>query len=360
MLKKWLIVIALLIIVFGAVFGGKAYMNHRAAVAASHQSYPPTTVSTATAEEQSWNPKLSTVGSLEAVAGTQITAQIAGNVMQIAFKSGTRVKQGALLVRLDDSTQLAGLHADEAQLQLAKSKVARARRLFKAHATSQAELQNAEAAIATAKAAIESDRATLKKLRITAPFNGTVGIRKVSLGQYVSPGTPIVNLQSYDPIHVNFSLPQAQLSHLDTGHVVHFSVNAYPDQSFIGHVTAIGSRVDPDTRNINVQATLKNPDKRLRPGLFGTVTLEIGQAIQGIVVPDTAIAYSTFGDTVYVVRDQGKGGKTVHAVIVQVGQERDGKVLVDKGLKAGDVVVVAGQNKLRDGAPVVVDNTVRP
>ncbi|HEX7323890.1 MAG TPA: efflux RND transporter periplasmic adaptor subunit [Rhodanobacteraceae bacterium] len=360
MAKKWLLVIVLLIVVFGVIFGGKALLQHRAAVAAAHRHFPPTVVSTATAREQNWSPHVSAVATVEAISGTEITAQIAGNVTRVGFKSGTAVHRGALLVQVDDSTQLAQLHADAAKLQLAKTSVARARRLFAAHAASQANLQSAEAAVATAKAAIEGDRAVLAKLRITAPFAGVVGIRTVSLGQYVSPGTAIVDLQSYAPIYVDFSLPQADLRFLKPGASVTFATGAYPGQGFNGRITSVGSRVDPQTRNINLQATFANATRALRPGMFGKASLDIGEAQRGIVIPNTAIAYSTFGDTVYIVKAPPGRPATVHSVIVHVAAQRGSLTLVSGGLKAGDVVVTAGQNKLRDGAPIAVNNAIHP
>ncbi|HEX7382414.1 MAG TPA: efflux RND transporter periplasmic adaptor subunit [Nevskiaceae bacterium] len=360
MRKSWIVVIVLLIVVFGGIFGGKYYADRRAAQAAAHAHFPPAAVATTVAQEEHWPPEVSAVGSLEAISGTAITAQIAGNITEIAFHSGMRVKKGDLLVKVDDSTQLAKLHADLATLKLADANLARTSKLFASHATSLLDLQTAQANHGTAQATVEGDRATLAKLHITAPFAGVVGIRKVSLGQYLSPGTAIVDLQRYDPIHLNFSLPQSTLSDVRSGETVHFKVDAYPDHDFTGRITAIGARVDPDTRNIDIQATLDNPKELLRPGLYGEVTLSLGKPLTGVVVPDTAIAFSTFGDTVYVVEDHGKDGKTVHATIVHTAQERGEKVMLKSGIKAGDVVVIAGQNKLRDGVPVTVDNRIKP
>lgn len=358
--KQWWWAIVVLIAVFGAIFGGKSLANHRAAVAAAHQSYPPATVSTAVAREAPWSPELDAVGSLEAVAGTEITAQIAGDVTRIAFQSGTAVKQGQLLVQLDDSTQLAQLHADQSKLQLARTVLARTQKLYAAHAASQSDLQTAEANDGTARAAVEGDQATLHKLHIVAPFGGKVGIRQVSLGQYVSPGTTIVDLQSYDPLLLDFSIPQSNLTDVAPGREVAFAIGAYPGKSFTGRVTAIGAQVDPGTRNVDVQATLANAKHLLRPGMFGNVTLSTGTRHRGIVVPNTAITYSTVGDSVYVVKSAGAHAAVAHQQIVQVGQERGGLALIAAGLAAGDVVVTAGQNKLHDGAPVRVNNSITP
>ena len=360
MKKQSAMVVVILVVAFGAIFGGKFYADHQAAVAAAHRSFPPTTVSTAVAHEEPWSSQVSVVGSLEAVNGTEVTAQIAGNVTQVAFRSGAHVRKGELLVRLDDSSQLALLHADEAKLQLARATLARAQKLYAAHAGSQSDLQTAEATSGAAQAAVEGDQATLKKLDIAAPFGGVLGIREVSLGQYVSPGTAVVNLQSYDPLLLDFSLPQSNVSEIAVGQNVTFTVNAYPDKSFKGRVTAIGSQVDPATRNIALQATLANPDALLRPGMYGNAELAVGQARHGVVVPNTAITYNTFGDNVYVVTAGADHALVAHERVVRVLDQRDGSALIASGVKAGDTVVTAGQNKLRDGAQVSVDNSVQP
>jgi membrane fusion protein (multidrug efflux system) len=358
--KQWIVVIAAIIVVFGGLFGGKFYAQHRAAAAALHRHAPPVTVSTAVARAGPWSPLVQVVGSLEAVKGTQITAQIAGNVTKIAFQSGAKVKRGQLLVRLDDSSQQAQLHADRAKATLAKATLARTRKLYAAHAASQSSLQTAKADAAAARAAVEGDRATLRKLDIAAPFTGVAGIRAVSLGQYVSPGTAIVDLQSDDPLLLNFSLPQSAVSDIATGQKVRFTVNAYGDKAFTGKVTAIGSRVDPKTRNIAVQATLANPRDLLRPGMYGSVQLSIGTTLHGIVIPDTAVTYNTFGDNVFVVTQGSDHTLRVHQQVVQVADQRNGRALVRSGIRAGDTVVTAGQQKLQDGASVSVHNDVQP
>lgn len=360
MRKPFIIVVIALIVLFGGLFGSHWYANHRAAVAAAHRSMPPTTVSTAIARVQAWSPETSAVGSLEAVSGTEITAQIAGNVTAIAFHSDAHVAKGQLLVRLDDSSQLAQLHADAAKLTLASASLARTRKLFAAHANSQSDLQAAEAAFGTASAAVEGDKATLDKLHITAPFAGVVGIRQVSLGQYVSPGTTVVDLQSYTPLLLDFSLPQSVLANLATGSQVTFRTDAFTGKTFAGKVTAIDSRVDPTTRNVNVQATLPNPDGHLRPGIYGNVELALGQAQRGVVIPVTALTFSTFGDSVYVVKKDAHGALAAHAQVVQVEDQGNHSALIAAGLADGDVVVTVGQNKLQDGAPVAVSNSVQP
>lgn len=365
--RQWIITIVALITVFGAVFGAKWFQTHRAANAGDTQGPPPAAVETIVAKADRWDPDLRVVGSLAAVDGTHITAQIAGNITEITFTPGTAVSKGALLARLDDTTELAQLHADEARLALARTTLTRARSLFATKATSESALQSAEADHESALAAVEGDRAVLAKLRITAPFSGVVGIREASLGQYVSPGTPIVRLESLDPLFLNFALPQDRLRELAPGNAVRFVVDAYPGETFHGRITALDSAVDAQTRNIAVQATVRNPDGRLRPGLYGTVSISIGAKIEGVSLPETAIAYSTFGNIVYVVEGPGASNAagaegtithrpTVRARVVTIVANRDGRVLVSEGVTAGDVVVSAGQNKLRDGAPVAIRN----
>ncbi len=361
--KTWLLVILALIVVFGGIFGGKMYANHRAAVAAAHRGIPPVTVSTAMAVDKNWSPYAQAVGSLEAVSGTEITAQIAGNVTNIAFRSGQRVHKGELLVQLDNSTQLAQLHADQAKLQLTDTTLVRTRKLYQAHAASQSDLQTAEADFAGAQATVEGDRATLNKLAISAPFSGTVGIREVSLGQYVSPGTSVVNIQTYDPMLLDFSMPQSAVSEIADGKTVQFTVNAYPGKKFNGRITAVGSQVDPASRNIALQARLGNPKGLLRPGMYGDVQISIGRERHGVVVPNTAISYNSFGDYIYVVtplEENGKHELVVHQRVVQVSDERGGEVLLAGGVQAGETMVTAGQGSLRDGAAVAVNNSVQP
>jgi len=360
MRKQFILVVVILIIVFGAIFGGKMLVSHRAAVAAAHRSLPPITVSTAVAHNEPWSSFAESVGSLEAVSGTEITAQIAGNVTRIAFRSGQRVRRGELLVQLDDSTQMPQLHADQAKLQLAHSTLTRVRKLYAAHAASQSDLQTAQADDSGAQAVVAGDQATLAKLAISAPFSGNVGIREVSLGQYVSPGTAVVNLQTYDPMLLDFTLPQSSVSELGVGKTVVFSVNAYPDEAFDGRITAVGSQVDPATRNISVQATLSNPHGLLRPGMYGNVQINIGREHHGVVVPNTAISYNTFGDYVYVVTSAVGHEMLAHQHVVQVEDQRGGSALIASGVQAGDTVVTAGQQKLRDGAAVTVNSSVQP
>lgn len=359
--KQVIIVIVLLVLIFGGLFGGRAWVNHRNAVAAASRGAPVVTVSTAAAEKQQWIPDVHVVGSLQGVDGVQLTSQIAGNVTSIAFKSGDKVGKGALLVQLDDSTQLAQLHADQAKEKQAQAEIDRTQDLFKAGASSQSDLDTAQADYGSATAAVESDQATLRKLAITAPFAGVAGIRQVSLGQYVAPGAVIVSLQSWDPMHLEFSIPQAEAAELHNGQRVDFTVDALPGRKFIGEVTALDSRIDPATRNVGVEATLSNHDLALRPGMYGDVHLSMGKEREVVTVPSIAISYNTFGNFVYVVtHDAASGADVVHQRMLVTGDERDGRVVVENGLQLGETVVIAGQTKLHDGSHISVNNSVMP
>lgn len=361
--RRAIVVLIVVVAVFGLIFGVRSFESRRAMAAKMAAGPPVAAVATAVAERRPWSAYTHVVGALSAVRGTQITAQIAGNVTNIAFESGQAVHAGELLAQLDNSIQLAQLHSDEAKLALARATLVRTQRLIKVQAASQADLETAQANQGIAQAAVEADKATLAKLAITAPFAGKTGIRAISLGQYVAPGTPIVDLQSYDPILLDFSLPQDVLGELARGQKVDFTVNAYPGRTFTGPITALGARIDPATRNISVQATLRNLHGLLRPAMYGDVQLVLGKPTEGVVVPNTAIAYNTFGDFVYVVeRAQTPHGPgfVVHQRVVKVADHRDTEALIIEGLKGGETIVTAGQNKLHDGAFVTVNNAVQP
>lgn len=351
------VVVIALVLIFGAIFGGKQHIDRQAALAAA-QGAPVMAVSTSTASTATWSDEARVFGSLQAVAGTSITAQIAGNVTRIAFESGAAVKAGELLLQLDDSSQLAELKADEARLKLAQTTLARSRKLYERKVVSLSDLQIAEADRDTALAEVARDKAALQKLSIAAPFDGRLGIREVSLGQYVSPGTAIVDLQSHDPLLLNFSLPQSNLGDLALGQEVQLTVNAYPARSFTGRVTALGAGIDPATRNIDIQAEVANPDGALRPGMYGNVRLSIGSPRNGVAVPEAAMNFSTFGDYVYVVSNESGNGPIARQRIVQVLGERDATVLVSSGLEAGETVVTIGKHKLYEGARVAIHDDV--
>ena len=357
MKKAFVIVILVLVILFGGIFGFKAFGNYMMHKAIDHIPPPTFSVEAAKATIREWHPRLQAVASLTATEGTAISTQLAGNVTGIYFHSGQYVKKGSLLVQIDNSNQLAQLASDRANLHLAEVNLRRTEKLMETHAASESQLDTARANYATAQAAIRNDEATLGKLAIKAPFSGYLGIRKVNLGQYLTPGTEIVDLQSWDPLYVNFTLPQSDLPRLQVGTPVRVTSDAAPGQSFEGKITALGSAVDGATRQIAVQATLPNPKHVLRPGMFAEAEVVQNVARKVLTIPVSAVSYNTYGDYVYLIHSEKKDGKTVQVATQQVikpGEQRHGQVEILQGLKSGDLVVTAGQVKLSNDSMVSV------
>ena len=357
MKKAFIIVIVVLIIVFGGIFGFKAFVNKRISEAMAHMPKPIVTVSATAARTELWHPHLQAVASLAAVQGVEVTPQIAGNVTAIHFHSGQYVRKGTMLVQIDDSNQLAQMASDEAQLRLAQINLRRTRVLIATKATSQSQLDSAVAVYQSNVAALRDIHATLNKLAIRAPFSGYLGIRQVNLGQYLTPGDKIVDLQSWDPLYANFTLPQSELHDIHVGTPVQVETDARPGQVFNGKVTALGASVNSTTRQIEVQATIANPQSVLRPGLFGELTV-IGNIEERVLtVPVSALSYNTFGNYVYVIKKATQNGKIVevaHQQVIKTGKERNGQVSIVSGLKAGDMVITAGQVKLVNGSLVKI------
>ena len=359
MKKAFIIVIIVLLIVFGGIFGFKIFVNEKISEAMAHMPKPVMTVSATAAKTELWHPRLQAIASLAAVQGVEITPQIAGNVTAIHFHSGHHDQAGTVLVQIDDSNQLAQLASDEAQLRLAQINLHRTHELIATKAASQSQLDSAVATYQSSVATLKNIRATLNKLAIRAPFSGYLGIRQVNIGQYLTPGTKIVDLQSWDPLHANFTLPQSKLRDIHVGTRVQVETNARPGQIFDGKVTALGASVNSATRQIAVQATIANPQGVLRPGLFGEITVIRNIEEKVLTVPVSALSYNTFGNYVYVVKKVTQDGKTVevaHQQVIKSGKERNGQVNIVSGLKAGDMVVTAGQVKLVDGSLVKISN----
>ena len=357
------IVLAIFLAVIIGLFEFKLMVNRKIAYAIAHMPIPPVTVSTGVVRSLIVPQAIHVVGSLTAVQGVQISAQISGNVTAIYFHSGQKIRSGQKLVQLDNTTQLAQLKADLAAESLANTNLLRTESLIKHRAAAQATLDANQAALLQAKALEAGDRATLSKLAITAPFTGYLGLRQVSLGQYVSPGSPIVTLNTWNPLYLDFSVPQNDLAEVHSGQTVKLKVDAYSNQVFTGKVEALSSQVDIASRNIQMQAVLANKRLLLKPGLFGRVKLLTGVKTKSLVVNADAITYNTFGDYVYVIKKTVKAGKTiltVVSVLVKTGNPIGNDVVVTSGLKAGEVVVTAGQLKLRPGAVVVINNTIKP
>lgn len=323
---------------------------------------PPTVVTAAPVAEHAWENFFSATGTLAAVQGVTIAAEVPGKIAKIDFEAGASVDAGTLLVQLDTSTEEAQLRAAEATAALAQANLERARELRRSNTNSPAELDAADAQAKQALAQADSIRAVIEKKTIRAPFAGRLGLRLVNLGQIVREGEAITNLQTLDPIYVNFSLPQQRLNQIAIGHRVRVTSDA-TTEIFEGAINAINPEVDLATRNVRVQATLSNGGEQLRPGMFANVAVVLPQKQQVLAIPVTAIHYAPYGDSVFVIEEKknektGAVEQVLRQQFVRLGPARGDFTSIVDGLKAGDQVVTSGVFKLRSGMNVVVDNTL--
>ena len=324
---------------------------------------PPETVATAVVSEEKWPDTLTAVGSVSAAQGVIVAPEIAGTVREIAFESGAMVKQGALLVKLDTSSEEAQLRAAEAQAELAKLNAERNRKLRSDKTVSQSELDTTEATLKQAQASADGIRAVIEKKTLRAPFAGRLGIRLVNLGELLEPGKGIVSLQSPSPVFVDFSLPQQDLASLRTGLAVRVVLDAYPTNAFTGELAAINPDLDTVTRSVRVRAKFDNADELLRPGMFVRAEVILPEGKSVLVIPSTSILSAPFGDSVFVITPEIKKGTTnliAQQKFIRTGRNRGDFVTVESGLKAGDRVVKAGVFKLRSGASVQENNAATP
>ncbi len=325
------------------------------------QVAPPERVNAFGVEQQRWESHVSSVGSVVAVQGTEVSAEADGVVRAIRFEAGSVVQAGTVLVLLDDEVEQSQLRAAEAAADVARLNYERAQRLIAQKAVSRADFEQADAAFKQAAAQVDNVRAVIGKKIVRAPFTGKVGIRRVSVGDYLAKGTAIVSLQTVDPVFVEFSVPQRRLAQLDTGLIVTATADSRPGEEFWGEITALESHVDPATRNVRVQATFKNGHGALKPGMFVGVDVTLGAAETEDVIPATAAGHGAGGDSVFVTEPAATaGGLVVRQQPVKLGERRGDFVVVQDGPHVGDQVVATGVFRLRTGMPVVIDNTLAP
>jgi membrane fusion protein, multidrug efflux system len=355
-IKRLILVLIALGLVFGGIFGWKYWQIQQMAALASVPP-PPAVVAATPVSTQSWQPYLYAVGSLVARQGVYVSNEVAGQVQAIRFESGQGVKEGDVLVQLDDSVDQADLQGLIAERRLTEIQFERAARLVKDKLTARAEYDEAQANLQNAEAQVAAKQALIAKKRIVAPFSGLLGIREVDLGQYLAPGSRIVSLQALDPIFVDYALPERYLAALAVDQKVAVKVQAFPEQTFEGRISAISPRVETETRNVRVRGVLENPEGRLLPGMFAEVQTVLPEVRTVLTLPRTAITYNPYGDSVYVVEQQD-GALVVQRRQVETGEVRAGQVEMVRGLQAGDEVVSAGQVKLRNGQHVRIDNSV--
>jgi membrane fusion protein (multidrug efflux system) len=360
--NKRIIILALgFLILISSLAAMKAFQFGAMANHAKGFRPPPVTVTSAAAQAATWPDELTAVGSLTPVQGITVSAELAGTVAAIAFEPGGMVRKGDLLVRQDTALEEAQLPGAEAAAELARLNRERAAHMFQEKAISTQDRDTAVATHEQAVAAVNAIKATLAKKHLRAPFSGHLGVKQVSLGQLLKVGDPIVALESLDPIYVDFSLPQQESAKVRTGQSVKITCDALPGRTLQGRVTAVNPQVDSDTRNLKVQATLANPDRALRPGMFVNVALGLPAPREVVVIPATAVLYAPYSDTVFLLEPGPDGqGRVLRQQVVRIGEKRGDLVAVASGLKAGQQVVSTGVFKLINGQSAVVDNSLAP
>jgi len=358
----------LMLVLMALLIGGLGFVKNRQFQAMADQfaamQPPPDAVTTIVAQREAWPATLSAIGTVAAVQGVTVSADLPGIVDRIGFDSGRSVRQGDILVRLDTRQEQAKLAAAEAQLDLARLNFERMQGLVEQDAVSRAEYDNAAAGHKQAEAGVREIRATIERKTIRAPFSGMLGIRQVNLGQYLTSGDPVVPLQSLDPVYVNFDVPQQDAGEMRRGRSVRITVGELGDVEFTGRVSALDSVVDQATRNVQVQATLANPGGKLRPGMFVQAQVMLDADHSVVALPASAINYAPYGDSVFVVADlknaDGQAYRGVRQQVVKLGSARGDQIAVLSGIDPGLEVVTSGVFKLRNGAAVHVNNSVQP
>jgi membrane fusion protein (multidrug efflux system) len=366
MTKRMIIMLVAVGVLLGGLVGFNWFKGYMMQKYMASAPVPPSTVTTMKVEYEQWQPQLSAVGTLRAVRGVDVTSEVAGLVRSIEFKSGDEVKAGQVLAQLNADSDIAQLHSLEAAADLAAIVYERDKAQLDAEVISKAQVDTDAGDLKSKRAQVAQQAALVEKKTIRAPFAGKLGISTVNPGQYLNAGDKLVTLQTIDPIYIDFNLPQQQLPLVAIGQKVTLSADAYKGIAFEGKVNAINPKVDTNTRNVMIEATIPNPKRLLLPGMFATVKLNSGEEQRHLTLPQTAITYNPYGDTVFVIKesdkkdDKGKAVLTAQQVFVTTGPTRGDQVAILKGVEAGAQVVTSGQVKLKNGAPVIINNSVVP
>ena len=365
MLSRLLLTVLGLAVVVGAIVYAKLGQFAAMGSAAENMVMPPETVTAVTVAPGQWEQVIAATATVSAVQGVTVSAEVGGRITQIAFESGATVRAGDLLLQLDTSSEDAQLASAEAAAALARVDVDRLRKLGKRDLASEDAVDRAEAQVKETAAQVDVMRALIAKKSVRAPFTGRLGLRLVNLGQILSEGDPIVALQTLDPVYVDFSVPQRQVSRLDPGMAVRVSTDVAPQQTFAGRLAAVSPEIDQATRNVRARALVDNPDEVLRAGMFANIEVILPETQSVLPIPATAVLYATFGDSVFVIEEQkqeetGETELLLRQQFVRLGQTRGDFVDVTEGLEAGQSVVTSGVFKLRSGTRVVIDNTLAP
>lgn len=352
--------------IVGALVGVKFLQFDAMGKAAENQAVPPQPVNVTTVRREIWQPQIASVGSVVAVQGTVISTEAEGVVREIRFEPGTAVQAGEVLVQLDSDVERAQLRVAEAAAELARSDFDRAKGLIGKRSISQADYDAAAINLKQSVAQVDNIKAVIARKTVRAPFAGRLGIRRISVGQFLAKGSAVVSLQSLDPIYVEFSLPQQRLGDVAHGLRVAVISDSYPGQQFEGTISAVDPDIDTATRNVRVQATLQNPEGRLRPGMFVKTSLILDRSEQVLVIPATAVLHAPYGDSLFVLEEaeeadaNGDKALVVQQKFVRLGTRRGDFVVVTEGVSVGERVVSTGAFRLRPGMPVVIDNSLAP
>ncbi|KXU84868.1 efflux transporter periplasmic adaptor subunit [Paraburkholderia monticola] len=366
MTKRMVIMLISVGLLLAALVGFNLFRAHMFAKFMAGNTAPPATVSAVIVHYQSWQPQLTAVGSLRAVRGVDVTTEVAGLVREVAFASGQEAKAGQILVRLNADSDVALLQSLQAAAELAQTVYERDRAQYDIKAIAKAQLDADAADLKGKKAQVAQQQALVDKKTIRAPFAGRLGITTINPGQYLNPGDAIVTLQAIDPIYADFSVPQQQLGQLAIGATVDIDTNAYSGQTFTGKIQSLSPKVDSATRNVQIEASVDNRERKLLPGMYANVKIDSGAAARYLTLPQTAITYNPYGATVFVVKPgtqpnaQGKTLPVAQQVFVTPGPTRGDQVAILKGVDEGTQVVTSGQIKLKNGTPLIIDNRVQP
>ncbi|MET3135843.1 membrane fusion protein (multidrug efflux system) [Undibacterium sp. GrIS 1.2] len=364
MTKRMFIMLGcVVLLIVGLAFG--KYLQIKQLIASAPKAGAQT-VSAIKAETLEWQPQISSVGTVTAYRGVDISSEIAGLVRDVKFKSGQNVKHNDILIQLNADSDIAQLRSLEASAELSATVLKRDQAQLAAEGVSQAQVDSDMADLKSKRALVAQQAANVEKKTIRAPFAGRLGISTVNPGQFVNPGDKLVSLQTIDPIFVDFFVPQKQIASLKVGQSLKLLSDAFPGQDFQGQISSINPKIDVATRNVQVEATLNNQKQFLLPGMFGNVAIDVGDKNKFITLPQTAITYNPYGSTVFVIKDsdkkdeKGEVAKVAQQVFVTTGATRGDQVAVLKGIEVGQMVVTSGQLKLKNGTPVLIDNSVQP
>jgi membrane fusion protein (multidrug efflux system) len=364
--RRMTIMLCGVFLLLGLIFGFNQLKAFMIKYFIAGMGLPPATVSTMVVETTAWQPTLSSVGNVRAYRGVDLSTEIGGLVQAVPIKSGMDVKEGDLLIKLNDASDLAQLNSLKALANLSKVINERDRQQLEIQAISKNVFDTSKADAASKQAQVEQQAALVAKKNLKAPFSGRVGIVMINPGQYVNSGDKLLTLQTLDPIFVDFNLPQSNAAQIQVGQEIILTTDAFKDAKFTGKVTAVSPKVDTNTRNIQVEAQLANPDKKILPGMFANVNIKLGDEVKLLTLPQTSVTYNPYGSTVFIAKPTGKkdkqGKPTFEAqqVFVTTGSTRGDQVAILKGIEEGATVVTSGQLKLKNGTPLIVNNKVQP